>query len=264
MPIAHVNGIDINYQFYGSGSETLVLIGGLTDTIELWDPQVPGMVAAEYRVLRFDNRGAGLSDAPAGDYTARLLADDTEQLLSHLGVDSCHLVGVSMGGMIAQEFAIMSSISLRSLTLACTYAAPGLFNERMFTFWAEFVDLADMPLLMRSLCLWQFTPRFYSDHADEVLAMEAELEASTMSPAAFLSQLNVVKSHDSSSRVAAIGSPTLVMAATEDILIPPSLSELLHRQIRGSEWLEIEGGHGCMWENPDKFTSGILDFVKRH
>ncbi|MEJ7706902.1 MAG: alpha/beta hydrolase [Nocardioidaceae bacterium] len=130
MPIASVNGIDINYQLEGpdtEGAETVVLVNGLADDLETWVLQIDDLLSSDYRVLRFDNRGIGATSKPDGLYTSRMLADDAKALVDELGITSFHLMGVSMGGMIAQEYALSYGEDLRSLTLACTYAAPGPF-----------------------------------------------------------------------------------------------------------------------------------------
>src|ERR1035437_9241378 len=116
VPIAQLNGININYQFDGDGDTTIVLINGLADELESWDFQVPALVEAGLRVLRFDNRGIGKSDAPEGPYTSRQLADDAKALVDHLGITNYHVMGVSMGGMIAQEYALAYGSDIRSLT----------------------------------------------------------------------------------------------------------------------------------------------------
>src|SRR3954454_11540111 len=133
MPIAHVNGIDLNYKLEGEGDETIVLVNGLADDLETWVLQMEDMLGAGYRVLRFDNRGVGQSSAPAGPYTTELFAKDAKARVDELGLRDFHLVGVSMGGMIAQEYAVAFAAGLRSLTLACTYAATGPFCTRMFS-----------------------------------------------------------------------------------------------------------------------------------
>ena len=106
MPTASVNGVDINYKLEGDGDRTAVLVNGLADDLETWVLQMDDVLAAGYRVLRFDNRGVGASSAPPGPYTTRLFADDAKALIDHLGVSDFHLMGVSMGGMIAQEYAL--------------------------------------------------------------------------------------------------------------------------------------------------------------
>src|SRR5512146_623635 len=106
MPTASVNGIDINYKLEGDGDRTVVLVNGLADDLETWILQMDDLLAAGYRVLRFDNRGVGSSSAPPGPYTTRLFAEDTKALVDELGLSDFHMMGISMGGMIAQEYAL--------------------------------------------------------------------------------------------------------------------------------------------------------------
>src|SRR5580693_6345659 len=127
MPIASVRDIEINYRLEGDGAETIVLINGLADDLETWAAQMDDFLAAGYRVLRLDNRGIGATSKPAGPYSSRMLADDAKALVDALGITGFHLMGVSMGGMIAQEYALSYPQDLRSVTFACTYAAPGPF-----------------------------------------------------------------------------------------------------------------------------------------
>ena len=117
MPVARVNDIELNYKLEGDGEDTIVLINGLADDLETWVLQMDDFLAAGYRVLRFDNRGIGASSKPAGPYTSRMLADDAKALADSLGITGFHLMGVSMGGMIAQEYALAYPGDLRSVTL---------------------------------------------------------------------------------------------------------------------------------------------------
>ena len=116
MPVARINDIEVNYKLEGDGAETIVLINGLADDLETWVFQVEDLLAAGYRVLRFDNRGIGASSKPAGPYSSRMLADDAKALVDSLGITDFHLMGVSMGGMIAQEYALAYGPDLRSAT----------------------------------------------------------------------------------------------------------------------------------------------------
>src|SRR5262247_3554091 len=137
MPVARINDIDVNYRLEGDGAETIVLINGLADDLETWVFQVEDLLAAGYRVLRFDNRGIGRSDRPAGPYSSRMLADDAKALVDSLGIKDFHLMGVSMGGMIAEEYALAYGSDLKSLTLACTYGTADAFCQTMFAMWAD-------------------------------------------------------------------------------------------------------------------------------
>jgi len=262
VPIAHVNGIDVNYELEGEGPETLVLINGLADDLESWGFQVPDLLEAGLRVLRFDNRGIGKTDSPAGAYTSRLLADDAKALVDHLGLTDFHLMGVSMGGMISQEYALAYGSDLRSLTLACTYAAPGPFCSRMFAMWADMAKELGVPFVMRDVTLWAFTVPFFSERPAEAAEFEEAMAGLQMSVDAYLSQLNVIQTHDTTDRLGSISVPTLVLAGEEDILIPVSLSKSLHEMVPGSQWATVPGGHASLWEIPAPFNARLIDFIR--
>src|SRR5262249_7238798 len=156
----------IAYELEGDGAETIVLVNGLADTLETWAFQMDALLSAGYRVLRFDNRGVGRSGMPPGPYTTQMFAQDTKALVDSLAISDFHLVGVSMGGMIAQEYAIAHPGDLRSLTLACTYAAPGPFCSRMFSLWADMAPVMGVAAVMRDVLLWAMTVPFFSEQPE--------------------------------------------------------------------------------------------------
>ena len=264
MPIAAVNGVELNYELDGAGDETIVLVNGLADDLETWVFQLDDLVGAGYRVLRFDNRGVGRSSAPPGPYTTRLFAEDTKALVDSLGLADFHLVGVSMGGMIAQEYAIEHGADLRSLTLACTYAAPGPFCSRMFAMWADLAPQLGVPFVMRDVTLWAFTVPFFEQREEELREFEAAMADLPQSLDAYLAQLSSIQTHDTTGRLDRITAPTLVLAGEEDILIPVGLSRRLREAIPGAEWQTTRGGHACLWEHPQEFNAALLAFVDKH
>jgi 3-oxoadipate enol-lactonase len=264
MPVAQVNGIDINYRVEGDGEETVVLVNGLADDLETWMFQVDDLLAAGYRVLRFDNRGVGSSSMPPGPYTTRLFAEDTKALVDHLGLRSFHLLGVSMGGMIAQEYALAHGDDLRSLVLACTYAAPGPFCSRMFAMWADMAPVNGVPFIMRDVTLWAFTVPFFEEREEELREFEAGMAELPQPTEAYLAQLSSIRTHDTSGRLDGIATPTLVLAGEEDILIPVVLSRRLAAGIPGAELRTTPGGHACIWEHPKPFNDIDIEFLAKH
>ena len=264
MPTVEVNGIEINYCLEGGGAHTVVLVSGLADEIGMWDMQMPGLLAAGYRVLRFDNRGVGATSKPAGPYSTAMFAADTKALVDSLGISAFHLVGVSMGGMIAQEYALRHGPDLRSLTLACTYAAPGPFCSRMYAMWADLAPVMGVPFVMRDVALWGFTLPFFNDRQAELAGFEEAMRFMDQPTPAYLAQLAAIQAHDTRSRLSAISVPTLVLAGADDILIPVSLSRELADGIPGATWATCPGGHMCVWECPEDFTSALVDFVGNH
>ena len=264
MPVARVNDIELNYKLEGDGEETIVLINGLADDHQTWVLQMDDFLAEGYRVLRFDNRGIGASSKPAGPYSSRMLADDAKALADSLGLTGFHLMGVSMGGMIAQEYALAYPGDLHSVAFACTYAAPGPFCSRMFAMWADLAPVLGVPFVMRDVTLWAFTVPFFEQRTAELEEFETAMRYMDQPVHAYLAQLAVIQEHDTVSRLGEITTPALVMAGEQDILIPVSLSRRIHEGIPGSEWATTKGGHGCVWEHPAEFNRTYLDFVRRH
>lgn len=263
MPTIHANGIEIDYLVEGDGPETIVMVNGLADAKESWGYQTPDFVAEGYRVLTFDNRGVGLSSMPPGPYDTKLFAADTKALVDALGISDFHLLGTSMGGMIAQEYAIAYGSDLKSLTLSSTYAAPGPFCSRMFSMWADMAPVLGVPFVMRDVTLWAFTLPFFETREAELEEFEAAMAAMDQPVEAYLAQLSSIRTHDTSDRLGRITTPTLVIAGEEDILIPVALSRRLHEGIAGSEWLTTPGGHASIWEHSEPFNQAVLAFIER-
>ncbi|HEX5294059.1 MAG TPA: alpha/beta fold hydrolase [Streptosporangiaceae bacterium] len=264
MPVVTIDGRTVHYRLEGAGDETIVLVNGLADDLETWAFQMDDFLAAGYRVLRFDNRGVGGSDKPAGPYSSRMLADDAKALVDHLGITDFHLMGVSMGGMIAQEYALAYGSDLRSVTFGCTYAAPGPFCSRMFSMWADLAPVMGVPFVMRDVTLWAFTVPFFERREAELAEFETGMRYLDQPVHAYLAQLAVIQDHDTTARLGEITTPSLVLAGAEDILIPVALSRRLADGVAGSEFATTPGGHACLWEHPGPFNEAFLAFIKRH
>ncbi len=261
MPTAALDRLNINYRLEGDGPETVVLVNGLADDLETWTDQVPVLLESGYRVLTFDNRGIGLSDKPVGPYTTAMFAADTKALVHHLQISDFHLLGVSMGGMIAQEYALAHPADLRSVTLACTYATPGPFCSRMFSLWADMANVMGVPTVMRDVTLWAFTPEFFEARPDDAAEFETAMRFIDQPIPAYLAQLHSIQTHDATERLGSLNVPTLVLAGETDILIPLGLSRQLHSLIPRAQWATTKGGHACLWEYPDPFNQAFIAFI---
>jgi len=287
MPLIEANGIDINYilgETHVQTGDLLVLVNGLADDLTTWNHQVPAFLAAGYDVLRYDNRGIGKSSKPPGPYTSEMMAEDLYGLLLALKItDAFHLLGVSMGGMIAQSYALKypngspaaKGLQMRSLSLCCTYAQPTPFCERMFTLWADMARRMSVQDVMRDVTLWAFTVPFFRTRTEELEQVEEAMRRLDMSLDAYLAQLNVIQTFDSTGPLGGLkaegrglggleGGEVLVLAGKVDILIPVMLSRELAEQIDESRFLTTKGGHGCMWEFPDGFSKTIIGFLSEH
>lgn len=269
MPTAEgINGIDINYQLDGTGNgDLIVLVNGLADDLLTWEVQVPAFLDAGYRVLRYDNRGIGKSSRPPGPYTSEMMADDLHGLLLHPGlkVKEFHLLGVSMGGMISQSYALeypngssaAQGLVMLSLSLCCTYAQPTTFCSRMFDLWADMAARMSVQDVMRDVTLWAFTVPFFRQRTAELKEVESAMKELDMPLEAYLSQLNVIQQFDTTGTLDYIKAQgkvlgglaprqVLVLAGKTDILIPVILSRELADRIEGAQFLTTKGGHACM------------------
>src|SRR5262249_49923227 len=155
--------------------------------------------------------GIGKSGRPRGPYTSAQMAADTKALVDHLGLTKFHLVGVSMGGMIAQEYALAHASDLKSLALCCTYAAPGPFCSRILSLWRDMARSMGVPTVMRDVTLWAFTQSFFTEKEDTLKQFEAAMATLAQPVSAYLAQLHAIQVHDTGSRLGRIRVPTMIL-----------------------------------------------------
>ena len=264
MPRVRVGDLTMHYVEAGAGPP-LVLIMGFGGDHTAWAFQIPRL-AERYRVIALDNRGVGQTDAPDLPYTTRLMAEDTAGLLDVLGIERAHVVGVSMGGMIAQELTLAHPERVRSLHLGCSLARPDAYLRALNASWREMRTGLGREAMLRALGLWLFAPGTYAERPDLVEAvLQATLASSyPQSLTGFLRQGEAVAAHDALARLDAVRCPTLVSVAEDDILVPPRFARELAARIAGAELRVVAGaGHAYFLERPDVFNGLCLDFLAR-
>lgn len=260
MATTRVGDITINFEVHGEG-EPLLLINGLADDITAWALQTEEF-ARHYRTIVFDNRGIGGTDKPAGRYTTAQLAADARGLLDALDIGRAHVLGVSMGGMIAQEFALAYPERVDRLILGCTCSAPSEANLRLYNIWEVTAPILGLQQMMKEVLLWCFTPEFFQNERDTANEFDAALSGITQPVEAYLSQLNSIQTHNATARLPRIAAPTLVLGGPSDLIFPPHQSRQLHDGINGSRLAFTDhGGHAFMWEVPDEFNQAVLSFL---
>lgn len=264
MPVVQANGIDIHYRISGEGTENLVLVNGVGDDLEGWAMQVGDLVAAGLRVVTFDNRGVGRSSHPSGAYTSREMAADTKALVDALGLAPLHLAGVSMGGLIAQEYALAYPSDLLSVVFANTYGKPDAYTQAAFDVWGQIAVEAGMPAMMRQQAPWVFSPRFYEKEPERLATYLGEMERSVQPAASFAAQISALLTHDCADRLAALQTAALVIAADDDIIIRLSLSHRLYEELPRATWAIVPGGHAAFLENPAPWNRAVIDFIDQH
>lgn len=264
MPIEKINGIDLYYETHGSG-EPLLLIMGLRRNAEWWYRQIPAF-AKRYKVIAFDNRGAGRSEKPDAKYSIPLFAEDAAALLDRLGIASAHVFAVSMGGYIAQELALRHPGKTRSLVLGCTGAggrrAVLMTPERAAKFVAN-EGLTPKRILRKDMDIYFSDEAIASD--PDTIEEFVEISLRHYQPAhAFKRQFDACLRHDTSQRAGGIRVPVLILTGDDDPLVPPGNSQMLKELLPGAEYRLFPKGRHCFFiEFADRVNALALDFFTR-
>jgi 3-oxoadipate enol-lactonase len=258
MPLIDANGIRLYVEDEGSGPP-LLLIMGLGASLETWVAQRQAF-AAHHRVIAFDNRGAGRSASPPPPWTVPAMAADAVGLLDALGIERAHVLGVSMGGMIAQELAIRHPARVARLVIAMSFARPEPLRRAFLLHrrWARLQgadaageSLATLPWLLSSAILRD------AERLQPLLALVGAMPF--MSAEAYAHQVDAIVEYTTRDRLHLVRAPTLVLGAAEDVLTPLSLSEEIAAAIPNAR-LEVlpRGGHAALVEYPDDFNRAVL------
>ncbi len=259
MPAARVNGISVDYSIEGEG-EPLLLIMGLGLDKSGWKSQVSEF-RKYFKVVTFDNRGVGNSDKPQGPYSTRMMADDAAGLLDYLKMPKAHVLGASMGGMIAQEVALNYPDRVTKLVLACTYCQRGQETSGETPEFASAVELQTKgkvgPLVKLLFEKWFYRIAYLAMIKIQSMR-KGETEAS-----GFMAQVQACMAHDTVQRLPTIKAPTLVIVGTGDRVIKPSSSDLIAKRIPNAKLVKIQNGsHLFSFERRKEFNREILSFLK--
>jgi 3-oxoadipate enol-lactonase len=274
MSSAQINGIEMYYEEHGHGDPLLLIMGLAADSVA-WMFQLPAF-SEHYRTIVFDNRGVGRTSKPAGPYSIAQMADDAAGLLDAAGIQRAHVVGVSMGGMIAQELALRHPQRLRGLVLGCTYAKPDAGVEQQMESSLAFfggsrgadgqihVDLSkvDPMSFFQHLLPTVFNAQFIMAELPKLMQVFSGALQYGFSMDAILAQVAATQGHNTLDRLAQIKAPTLVITGDSDLLIPPTNSDTLAAKIPGATLVKLPGGsHGFNFETPDVFNREVLGFL---
>ncbi len=261
MPKAEVAGREFHFERAGSG-EPLLLIQGMSGTHVSWGEPFKGALEENFDVIAFDNRGIGLSGPVDGPFTIVEMAEDTAALLGELGLESAHVVGISMGGMIAQELALAEPGLLRSLTLGCTYCGgPGsqLMPEENLQKLVAGLASGDRDKAIRAGYEVNLSPAFRADES----TYAAFHEMATSVPAAKATielQAQAIFGHDTSGRLGEIETPALILHGTDDGVLPFPNGELIASLMPAARFEVFDDvGHMFWWEQPQRSAELIRE-----
>lgn len=260
MPIAEVNGQRLYYEVHGEG-EPLLAVMGLGGDHTAWILQVQEWSKA-HRLVVFDNRDVGQSSHADGEYEVRDMAADALGLADELGLDSFHLVGVSLGGAIAQEIALAAPERVRTLTLCVTYGATGGYGRQRSRALAQIVRKLDREEFTELVMMLVYSERLFNYPQFVEAARKAMLENPNPQPTeAWVRQLEASGRHDALDRLGTLPMPVHVIGARRDIMVPPFRSEDLHAAIPGSKFTLIDAGHLVNVEAAPEFNAAVLGFI---
>jgi 3-oxoadipate enol-lactonase len=254
------NGISMNYTLEGPASAPVVTMShSLATDNSMWDPTVPPLTG-RFRVLRYETRGHGKTDAPKGAYTLDQLADDALALLKALGITRTHWVGLSMGGMIGQTLALKAPELFSSLALCDTSSRMPAENKPL---WQDRIRIAETqgmePLVEPTLARWLTEPfrKSRKDVVDKVATM-----IRTTPPAGYAGCCHAISALDLTDRISAIKIPTIAIVGEDDMGTPVAAHKVIHEKIAGSK-LEIlkSAAHLSNMEQPDAFNKALTGFL---
>jgi pimeloyl-ACP methyl ester carboxylesterase len=267
MPEVNVNDVKLHYDVQGGGDPLLVVMG-LGSSSAAWNPELIAGLARSFRVITYDNRGTGRSDKPDIPYSLEIFAADAIALLDALKLDRVHLFGVSMGGMIAQEFALRYAPRLQTLTLGCTTLGgrnavpPPPESIKLLT--APRDGASEEAIIRRGWPL-AYTPAFIRDRRDKLEESIPRLLAHPTPVFAYKRHLDATYGLKTYDRIPAITTPTLILTGAEDVLIPAKNAEILAQRIPGARLQIIPAlGHAFFNENPAAFLEVFVPFAQSH
>ena len=258
MPFAISRGARLYWRQDGAADKpALVLLTSIGTDLSLYDPVVP-LLTPDFRVIRLDTRGHGASDAPAGDYSLDLLADDVLAVMDAAGADKASLCGTSLGGMIAMTLAAKAPERVEALVLACTSPAmdPAVWNQRLALIRAE-----GMGAIVEAVMGRFFSDAFRAQHPEIVETVRAGMLAQSVDGYAGCGA--AIRDMALLDRLSAIVAPTLVVTGAKDLATPfEGHGQHIVAAVAGARHIEIGGAHLPSLEAPTALAGAVRDFVR--
>ncbi|MBF0239129.1 MAG: alpha/beta hydrolase [SAR324 cluster bacterium] len=262
MPKVNVNNIEMYYETHGTGFP-LIMLMGWTGNIDQWPPELIESLEKHFQVIMVDNRGAGRSTSTDEPFTVEMFADDTQAFMNALGIEQAHILGISLGGMIAQEMALRYPDKVRGLVLGCTFCGPrrGKFFSPYAIEWVlKFLVTPKMTVNETLLYM-----NFSRDTRDS--AVRYSIKAGFKAPITTQNQKKQFMAlirYNSWERLPQIKKPTLVMTGTKDAIVSAENSKILADRIPGATLIRYKKmSHDFYADAPDKVSHDIIEFLEK-
>lgn len=252
------DGCKINVEVEGpEGAPALMLSNSLGTNLHMWDPQVPEF-AKHFRVIRYDRRGHGESDAPAGPYSMERFGRDVIAVLDALGIEQTNWCGLSMGGMVGQWLGANAPDRMEKLVLSNThyyYADKAFWTGRI-----KFVEEKGLAQLVEPNMQRWFTEGFRGRSPDVMAKMTDMFVATDLK--GYVGCCHAIMNMDMRASNPTITTPTLVIVGAQDAATPPAAGEDIQKQIKGAKLVSVDAAHISNMEQPQAYTKAVLDFLK--
>jgi 3-oxoadipate enol-lactonase len=257
-----VNGISIHYTLQGDEfAPVITLSHSLATNLSMWEPQMEALLPS-YRVLRYDTRGHGKTEASRGPYSLEMLAEDALELLRALGIEKTIFMGISMGGMIGQMLALIAPEKLSGLILCDTASripeeARSVWSDRIEAVQKKGMECQVKPTIER----W-FTPHFRHKRPEVVQRVESMIRATNVD--GYIGCAHAIRALDLTEKIGGIRVPTLIVVGEEDPGTPVFASEEIQQRIKGSELVVLESAaHLSNIEQREAFNEALLKFLRK-
>ena len=262
MPSVDLNGVKIAYEEQGEGAPLLLMMG-LGAPGAAWEKHVAAY-ARHFRCIIIDNRGAGDSDKPTGDYTTAMMADDAAGLLDELGISSTRVAGISMGSGIAQELALRHPAKVRSLVLVSSWARCDTYMRETFLHFQTARRNLSSSDFTRLLQLWIYAPEYFHSSYSELEDARNSNEP-VMAFHAFAAQTQACINHNTLGRLSDIAQPCLLTVGDTDIFTPLRFSQEMVSMLPNAELRVFKNaGHCHHWENLCEFNEITARFLLKN
>ena len=263
MPKAKVNGFNLYYEVHGEGFPFL-MIQGLSENVYWWDAPLIEELSKSFKVIIFDNRDVGRSDKTEGEFTCKMMADDTVGLMDALDINKAHILGHSMGGFVAQELVLNYPERVGKLILCssgCGGSKAPLINPKTMRFLMKLSRREHTRKLIEEGMPHMFSEDFLKNNPKYIEKKIEDILTIPTKPESFMRQIST--RFNSYTRLKKIKAPTLILHSKKDILIPPGNAEILAEKINGAKLIYFENSaHMIFMEEPEKFIEVVLEFLK--